>query len=702
MSRYAAEADDGQKDRLQKEHQRINDLLMTNRDPSLLSSLHQYRFLTLIVLHRDDVLNDELFEQALTSYFHIQAKGNPHVRLDVETMHELQRAKRYFQDLIKQKTKIIDPDMIKDMIRPLNPDFSLLALSGSGLEWTLNNPDETVQYTVDVEQGSIFKANKKYSSIPFDLYKTQLLKELGLENETSCLISPNGNIIECMTPDGHVKFIRSPGNTFIIQKEFTLQSMKRWYQLQPFSEQQKHQLQLSSPVLVNHALPAILVDGSITAWQQCDGVNAPFILTQQDKPVYYTENSQLKTWHGQTLTNDPTTSRLDSPGFVLTRHDQGLNSKSVHFERYGLVLKQEGATFVHAARPSFVLQSMASFPLMPDVACLSFKETQIEKNVRTERDYVVVPVQPFYRNGESTPVEGDFFQFKHDTSNHVATEQLKSKWDKEHLELNKRPLWRHQNTCRTITYAMINGKPKPDKASDGLYLAYLYLAEGLPHLAWDVLQDIHQRFPLEGSYEELSYLEWIVHALPVALDKNDEAAVREMPQYGACQLQALSLLTLFLARDKKPIFPLADAVDLSTANGHYDALRIEQVTQLYSNLSSTVVRKLNAYFSTKRHLVYPCVLDEATRQSLLNYTSSTCSDTRGALGYQQCASGVAILSQELRLLEENITYLAGDSESTQFTPMDLLASEHRFASIHQEVGHKKRDETYLGEGACHH
>ena len=129
VSRYAAEADDGQKDRLQKEHQRINDLLMTNRDPSLLSSLHQYRFLTLIVLHRDDVLNDELFKQALTSYFHIQAKGNPHVRLDVETMHELQRAKRYFQDLIKQKTEIIDPDMIKDMIRPLNPDFSLLALS---------------------------------------------------------------------------------------------------------------------------------------------------------------------------------------------------------------------------------------------------------------------------------------------------------------------------------------------------------------------------------------------------------------------------------------------------------------------------------------------------------------------------------------------------------------------------------------------
>ena len=191
-------------------------------------------------------------------------------------MHELQRATRYFQDLIKQRTDIISSRMIEHMMRPLNPNFSPLALSGAGLEWTLKNPDETVQYTVDVEQGSIFKENKKYSPIPLDLYKTQLLKELGLENETSCLISPNGNIIECMTPDGHVKFIRSRGNTFIIQKEFTLEGMKRWYQLQPFSEQQKHQLQLSSPLLGNHALPGILVDGSITAWQQCGGWNARF------------------------------------------------------------------------------------------------------------------------------------------------------------------------------------------------------------------------------------------------------------------------------------------------------------------------------------------------------------------------------------------------------------------------------------------
>jgi hypothetical protein len=692
VSRYAAECDAQYRDRVPRELERLNDLLATNQDANVLASLHHYRFLTLIALSKQGVVLDEdWFEQALISYFYIQAKGNALVQQDVETRFELQCAQRYFQDLIK--TNQISTDSIQHAIVRLNPDFAKLTLLGNYPQWELSNQDKTEQYQIDADLGSVFKDHQKYSPIPLDLYKTSLLKYLGLEQHTSCMLSPNGDVMEFIKPEGNVRIIRhaeqysyrSQKNKFKIQQEFTKNGEKHWYELQPLNAQQKHQLHLAGDVLRVDALPPVLIDAHTSAWQQCDVYLQAFIMTQAGKPTYYTDDrGQLMTWDQQTFIPAPVPNAFEAEGFTLAL--ESLDSKQIKFERYGLVLQQKQDDFVLSTRPSLVFQPGAILPIMPQVACLLFKETQVDKEVTTEREYWTVPVQPFYRDQEVQPEAGDLYPFKHDTQRHVANELLKKKWMQTPLE--EQPLWNYKNTCQSITYAIVDGKPKPEKASNGLYLCYLYLASGQSTLAWEVLEHL-QRLPLEGSYEELSYLDWIVNGLPVVLEEDDAEAVRQMPEYGACQLKALSLLSTFLLGDKKPQLPDAASLDLSTANGHYEALRLNAATQLYQNLPDTIYQKLNTYFSTKRHLSHPFFLDEATTQCLLSYYTSRGSEALGALGYQQCASSLASLSQELRLLEANLLHMDAHLKSTQFTPLDRKATERRLQLIQQEVAEQK-------------
>lgn len=691
VSRYAAE--DNVKAygvRLQAELVRLNDLIVTNRDENILAALHHYRFLTLIAMNKQTPLTESLFNQALTSYFKVQAKANLFVPLDVETLFELKEAQRDFQTCIAQQpSELLTKDKIGAIVSGLDPVFAGHQLEGSYPDYTLIDEHGVAEYTVYADLGSVFKQNQKYSSVPSDLFQSNLAKQLGVDAHFSCLLSPDGNVIEFIKSDGNVRLIRMmcdgryyPQDKFIIEKQLTLHGKTTWYQLRPTTDYQKYALRLETEVL-EHSLPEAVVDGETVVWLECNVQNPVFIFTKKDVITHYTDKGVVTTIDGLPLEVIPSWNQFEDNRFVLNVNDKGVSR--VSFERYGFSLEAQDSEFVYLPRPSLKLQQQAFLPDMPDVACLLFKETLKEAETTTERDYLIVPVQPFYRDTTVNAHCGELYRFKHDITNHVASQQLKKAWDLADLYNYQRPSWYYKNTCQSILYAIVDGKPVPEKAADGLYLCYLYLACGESEKAWHVLDDLQQRLPLEGNAQELSYLEWIMNGLPVVLGSDDKDATREMPDFSACQLKALSLLTTFLERGKKIQLPCPNDMDTSTANAQSETKAHQCLNEFYNTLTKTVYQRLNSYFATKRHLRQPFYLDQAAQQSLLNYYIAYGSVALGSLAYQQRAESLKILSLELKRLQAAVGHMDTNPTSTDFMPMNREAITARIQQIDDEV-----------------
>ncbi len=695
VNRFAAEKIPGLTNRLESDYDRISDLILSNTDQHILASLHQYRFILGMAFYQKTQRPPmKLFEELFISYFYIQTNTNLHVPLDEETSAELIFSKREFQESIKRRLPEINEDLIQRVLHHLKGHFkqqlATLRLSRKG-EYLFSLED---QYDIDIENGALYQGNKKFSAVPLYMNHSPLFKHFKLEHESSCLMYPGDSIFEFFNPEGTLRFSRNSSESFRVQKEFSFGDGKRfWYELYPINPQQKKQLNLAQSCFKDgrrQDLSEAITDGDMNAWSLCSdfapSVSAPqFILTQNHRPVFfartqYTPFSSYET--GQALCNDPIRNRFDDPKFMICTGDH------IFFKRYGLSLTQApNQSYVLKDKPTFVYQPNAKFPI-PGVANMGFKEAYQKGAQTIERDYFVVPVQRFYRSG--TVDNGEFFLFKHDASAVIATAQLTKIWKSRNLKEEDYPLWHYENTCHAIVFPIINGEPKPEKAADALYLSYLYLAAGQPENAWNTLQKIQQRFSLDGSYDELTYLEWIVKALPVILDKADAESVRDTPAYQACQLNALSLLTTFIMTGNRVEWPATNTIDETTANGEYELVCLKQIKSFYKSLPSLVSEKLNHYLNVERHLVQPFYLNEPMMRSLLAYYTRQANDMNGALGYKQRESTLSTLVREKRLLEDNFKLLQDNPSKTVFIPLDLEATRKRLDEIEEEVALQKR------------
>lgn len=661
--------------RVLAEYQRLNDLIQSHTDIRILSSLHQYRFMLFMALQDKETH----FEEGLLSYCYIQAHSNAEQPLDEEAKAELAFSQRSFQELIKQQSDKCTLPLINTIAQHLNPQIKVIKQESSNIFIVQEGSDASRQYELDLELGSLYKENKKLSPMPLSFYRSPLFKHFNLEQETSCFTYSGDQVIEFSKPDGIIRFIKEK-DCFRIQKEFLFQGQKKWYELVPLNSEQKNTFKLSNSIL-DHKLPDIITDGGMSVWQECDTSASTFLFTENNQLAFYKPANELAIYsyaRNEALRNDITEGRFDNSKFVVS------SGNEIFFKRYGIKLLQQGSNYVYSKRPSFIYQKNAAFPI-PGVASLGFKESYEKKGELLERNYFIVPVQAFIYSKEKVQ-EGELFSFKQDISNVIAKSKMILRWYSQGLRRHEYPQWHYENTCRSILFPLVDGKPKPEKASDGLYLAYLYLAAGQPEKAWEVLQDIQ----LEGRAEELTYLNWIVNGLPVVLDKElDTETIRQMPAYQACQLKALSSLTTFLGQDKAIQFPAMDGIDQTTANGAYEFLVLDEAKTIQDNLPGIIKTKLNHYLNTERHLASRFHLDEMTLSSLLSYYTKQSTDLHGALGYKQRELSLVTLTRELSLLKTNIELLKNTADST-FIPLDLMATQKRIQEIEQEITQQQK------------
>lgn len=689
VNRLIAENDFGMyHPRLIADYHRINDLLLTNSNTQILAGLHHHRFLLLVALHeQNQPLTQTDIERGLISYFYLQAYLDTEYVMDRRTQAELHFKQRRFKALLQQRIAEISEETLTRLVQHLYPKSKQWTITKqSNTRYQVKNTTEnSTVYELDVMEGAIYQHGKRQSAIPLWLYHSKLFNYFHLERQTSCALSDNGQVVEFEQPDGVKLRFSKALYDYQVQKEFIFQGKKNWYELFPLSAQQKYQLQLYHQPL-EHNLPLALQDGTMSAWKACDANNRIMLLTENNTIAYYQTGDSVLLQAVPAHT-PYTPSRIAEPfenaDFVIST--QGTNAE-IYFKRYGFRLIEHAGQYIHQKHPSLIYEPSIHFPI-PGVAALGLKKI-IEKNGCThEQHYFMVPVQPFIRAKKNVP-SGNFYPFEHDIAGKVAKTRLSQYWEERRIPEAEQPVWYYENTCRSIIFPVVNDQPKPDKAADALYLVYLYLAAQAPQKAWDMLASIQQKFPLTGTYEELTAIDLIINGLPVVLDDSDNEATRETPVYQACQLQTLALITDYLAHDKTFALPETKEMDDSTANGAYELILIQRAHTLLNHLDHTVQTKLNRYFNIERHLAKNFELSEASLTSLLSYLASQRTVLHGAIGYRQLTKTLTPLAQELVFLESHIALLQQGQGASPLIPLSLAAAQKRIEAIHQEVAKK--------------
>ncbi len=647
---------------LKNDQNHLRALIATHTDPAMLASLHAYRFLAVIALQQMDAgpKDDSLFKEAFHSYFYIQAKANPHTQDDTATRFERQRAeycfRQWMQTIPQEEVEQRVRPLIKPIMDSLGLDVTGLTLTGTHPLYTWENGDKTNVYTVNAETGRVFKANKTYSVVPYEVQTHPIMRRLGLEHESSCFIWADNNTFEFITSKMHVR-IKREGRRLIVQRQWTLNGNTDWYELQPLTLRKQQLFGLGSNNSANFSdkLPALFTDGSTEAWVNSDKEIS--FITRNQQPIYQQiaagELEQLDSRGNgtgfimQACQHDVV--HFEDPAFISVNVDKATGKDgTVNFARYGLLLtvRDENITLTDT---NYTLLPSVTSPLGPDVAALHFTDGTNE--------LCIVAVQPFYVDAEiSKNEEGDYYRLKHDNSGHVAGVQLNELWKETSLATKDQPLWHYEGSATTISYKLVDGVSKPDTAADALYLCYVYLGTHEIDKAWALLDDLNQRLSLDGSMQELTYLSWIINSLPVILDpKKEKDATLKTPRYIACQLKALACFTDFLAQGMQPAIPIDPTFDLTKANGHYQALCFKQTKVFYDGLPGTIYTLYTQFQIIGRHLEKKHTLPDAVRKSLLNYYDPEVSKERrkalGSLGFEKRRLSLkTLLAEHNRLL----------------------------------------------------
>ena len=641
--------------RLETKQKYLSALITIQTDPEILSSLHALYFQTAVAHHQQDKSRDAHFAETFSSYFYYQAKSNSHLQDDTASRIEQERAEYHFRLWMLKIPNDQMNALIKPILEHLGIDVRGLTLTGTYPEFLLRDRERRTVYTINAELGRVFQANKAFSAVPLNIQNHPIMRRLGLEHESSCFfIFADGKTIEFITPETSVRILMGNHKRLTVQKKWMLGGRDDWYELQFLTEQQEQFFGLGETSRDYRAnkLPALFTDGSILAWVNYSGHS---FLARNNQPIYQeTVKGQFEQLNAQGMTTGYIlTDRQqdfvqfeDSAFFSVTLDKRTKTKGTVYFARYGLslIIADQAITL---SDTTYTLFPAEKSTLGGGIAALYFTDGIHQQ--------CIIPVQPFYVASSPPAEKGDYYQLTHDISGHVASKKLKKYWEDTKLAKKDQPLWSYEHSGTTVTYPLVNGEPRPNTAADALYLCYLYLGTHNIKKAWAVLDDLSQRLSLEGTSQELMYLSWIIKAMPVILGDKDNDAKLKTPHYVSCQLKALAIYTEFLAQDKKPELPSPSGMDLTQANGYYQALCAAEVIVFYHGLPGTIYELYTQFQKMERHLSKKYMLPDTARKSLLNHYEQCLPDERtravGALGYEKRRLNLKSLLAEYNRLD---------------------------------------------------
>lgn len=607
--------------RLTENFNNLSQMLRLPQTEAIKASLHQYQFLTAMKLHslRPGPL-PEFFSEAFLAFFKLQSSTNPDIILDAHTQTQIKRSQYHFQAwLEKIPTKLLQ-ETIKKTIHLMGIDVEDPILEGEFPIIQLIDTKTNQRYKIDVKAGRIFKDNRALGMTPTHIKQDKFIQQLGLGNVDTCFISPDAQIVEWITPKQQVRVTCKRNNTtypevhFIVEKKWAVPGVEaEWYERCHFT----------SP-LIKHKLPNVFDKEDITLW--VNPRDKSVIIAEKNHPIYRSiQGGPLEQLDEQGHPNGFVLSEYKGPfqpelaefshhDFIIANHNEGQWHIEIPLYHIALEITKDklqllGTDYVLTDKPS---------PFPSGVACL---------NLSNKQDQItLVAVQPFYVAKEK-PGIGHYYALEH-------ARQRSNEW---HDAL----------TEKVIAYKTIEEKLAIDKPYEALYLCYIYLCNHQLEDAWSILENITS---LEGNYQELIFLQWIINKLPHTLEPKEKIS---NPRYLACQLKALSLFTDKLADDIKPIFP-----DRATETIHQKEIR-----EFYTSLPQSLGDLLTTFQKMERHLSHPFFLQNAERRSLLNtyqrlilvdlktITINNTFKLKGPLGYQYLRLNLETLLKQKKHLE---------------------------------------------------
>lgn len=625
----------------------INTFIAQHTDSAILTRLHTLRFLTVMALHQLKPDPDNLVD-ALFSYVYLQAKPNLDQPEDTASQMEQQRAGLYFKEWLRESEPAIIQTHITPIMLSIGLDVTHLTLTGTFPRFHYNDEAGTTVYTFNADLGRVFQDGQSLGAIPLNIKNHPIMRQLGLEKAQSCWISEDKQMLVFKSSNIRMK---QEDATLVIQKKWSINGIDNWYQLKPLTKKQQHLFGLESTKIAPNTLPPILTDGSIEAWVS----ETDTLIVQNKTPIYQVDQDGVfhqldseRRPNGRVLSAPPVAfakslSQFEDPGFFRVNLDHETKTQGfVDFARYGLSLNISHQA-VTIPNTDYVLMPPESSLFGSNVAALQFSNGIDQQ--------CIIAVQPFYVEDKTPQTIGEYYQFTHDTTGRVPSRSFNEK---------NSPICYHHKSQQTITYKVVNGMLKPNTAASGLYLCYLYLATHETDKAWAVLDDINRRLSLNGSIEELTYLSWIVNALPVIFfdEEKHESRKFETPEYIACQLKALALYTDFLTLNSPPVFNNGQLFNSFNA--------IESTEDFYKSLPNTIYNLYSRHQRGKRHLDEKHLLLDAECKSLLDFCDPNQSDdhedAQGAIGYERRRLSLK------SLLKEHMQLIAIRDTSSSFPP----------------------------------
>lgn len=643
---------------LRRQQEQIEQQLAQARDPKLVYVLQQYLFLNLGTRQENGEDIDPALPQAYLALLHINSHNNPNILEDQAHKLDVERSKTLFLSQLGRLPQTRLGELARIAYQNHFPHAR----------------EQTDRPQLNLLKGHFVVNGFAQVAMPIAIQQHALIRHLGLQAISPCLVNEDGNQVMLMDAGTSVRIIKTSRNTLLLYKKWEIAGSQTEWLLHPLSRQHLAFRECHDGYHERDMLPEILKDGSMELWTSQDSS----LLTQDRQPRYLWQGDRIMLLDAQGAATEselrPLTDmqhhlldQFESPDFML--HIQSPTGSELSLPRYNLIFDQVDDNLYLRGSEEYILN--APSPIDPLVAGLILS--------REGQSRYLVPVQRVMLGWLNPQTHCQLYPFKHDIYHVIPTDLL----DIEEQQTVNRSIWHYQGSERTVSYPLENGEPQTNIPGDALYLAYLYLASNQPDKAWATLDTCNRQLGgLTGSPDELQYIRWIVKDLPfvsseckntMSATKLNEARRHTQP-YIACQLKALGLLSDYLNQGHRFILDETPIHPDDNKHQRYARLVNKQSRKFLQTLPITLDDVYTRMQAMQRHATFPFLLSEQERLSLLHYYHAPLGKNehpQGSMGAEWTQLRFDALKSEQTVLQSKTQLSPADTDRLEIIQQGL-------------------------------
>ena len=690
-------------DRIESSLQQLNASLLLTKDKSLKATLHQLRLQTLMVRYaKADTIPEAVLKDLVHSYFYSKASANPQEPMDLDSRHQFACQQLQCMQMLAKHQASLHKDLFQKIITDLG--FALPSeahMEGNYPCYTVTDANKQVLYTLNAEQGLIYnKEGLAYSNLPMDLITHPVLAKLGIKTVKSGFMSPNELTFYIEEPPIKLRIIRARdgASNYVIQKAYIgSDGQEHYFQLKD------HKDKGFSANAINEIIaktPKILEQRETLLWVNCDDTDELLITTGKENEPYlrrtlYTEkvSRRFNRWYAKfvfcgsngelcptSVLQNKAILSVEAPQFIPLDYDETTKNLKIQLERYQLAFNMNLETQAIAWQWQGEQYQLIDTPpaLGEGIPSLQFQHA--------DKAICILPIQRFLTTNEQQE-NSEYYKLTLDTSNTIAEDQMQDYLNDDKKKNVTQKQWQHSGTQKYYVYKIKDGMPVPEKPAEALYLCYLYLGANEPEKAWKMLEACDTQLGgLEGSFEELQYIEWIFNHLPYQC-KDEENVTVSTPVFEACKLKALALLTQHKNLGNTFEFPPCNE-NAENVNTIYKKKMIQDVQSFHDSLNATLYKHYSLYQTMERDSLIGFQLQDEERKSLLDYYHDQLPEPEqghpkaiGALGFEWVQLHLNTLKKEQAFLLAKMNPTLDEQkrikEIQQFFQYDQLVAERQ-------------------------